>query len=199
MRNDLNHRWSGRRGLLTVVMLLSLAVPVWSPAPPAAGAVARSGQTADTWSYLFEIHRRFPAPETCVDVDNAYTHDGANVKQWACVNVPQQRWQYLRVTPGSEWFFIRAQHSGKCLDVDRALTHDGANVQQWTCVNVPQQMWRWKYAYTDAWWNTFYFLENRNSGKCLDVDHGWTHNGANIQQWTCNEYAGQQLWYFLAV
>ncbi|MEV3985980.1 RICIN domain-containing protein [Nonomuraea sp. NPDC049637] len=200
MRKGVHLRRIGRRGLLAVIMVVSVAVPLWSAAAPASGAVAARGRTlAEPWSYLFEIRRRFPAPEKCVDVDNGYTFDGANVKQWECVNVPQQHWQFQRVAPGSEWFFLRAQHSGKCLDVDNGYTFDGANVKQWECVNVPQQMWRWKYAYTDAWWNTFYFLENQKSGKCLDVDHGWTHNGANIQQWTCDEYAGQQLWYFRQV
>ncbi len=31
----------------------------------------------------------------CLDVDNAYTYNGANVKQWSCAGVPQQRWSLV--------------------------------------------------------------------------------------------------------
>jgi hypothetical protein len=75
----------------------------------------------------------------CLDVDNASTDDGANVKQWTCAGVPQQHWQLVLVGPNL--FELRARHSGKCLDVDSASTDDGANVKQWTCAGVPQQRW----------------------------------------------------------
>jgi Ricin-type beta-trefoil lectin domain-like len=79
----------------------------------------------------------------CLDVDNGSTADGANVKQWTCSNVPQQRWKLVWV--GGGYFELHAQHSGKCLDVAGGSTADGANVQQWTCANVPQQRWKQVY------------------------------------------------------
>ncbi|AWZ09476.1 hypothetical protein DRB96_39530 [Streptomyces sp. ICC1] len=39
------------------------------------------------------------------------------------------------------------------------------------------------------WW-----IVNAKSGKCLEVENGWTHNGAPVQQWTCTRGVRHQMW-----
>jgi hypothetical protein len=140
-----------------------------------AGLPARA---AHAWGY--EMHAQHS--DKCLDVDNASTDDGANVKQWSCANVDQQKWNivFAGTFNGEDYYEVRAEHSGKCLDVDNASTADGANVKQWSCVGVPQQRWKL------VWVGGGYFeLRAQHSGKCLDVDNASTADGANVKQWSC--------------
>jgi hypothetical protein len=43
--------------------------------------------------YLQAVH----APERCLDVSGVSTANGANIQQWACADVANQKWQFIWV------------------------------------------------------------------------------------------------------
>ncbi len=122
----------------------------------------------------------------CFDVINGSGANGADVQQYECANVGQQRFRVLN--PDQPWSSFQALHSGKCLDVRGGYLSNGTQLQQWDCTPglpaqqftlfnqsngsvaiVPQTAWE----------------ANALRAKCLDVRGGATGNGAKIQQWEC--------------
>lgn len=77
------------------------------------------------------------------------------------------------------------RHSGKVLEVYGSGTGNGANVDQWAYNGSATQHWCFFEVGQDAGSIPVYEVVNNNSGKCLDLNHGTTANGANIDQWTC--------------
>jgi hypothetical protein len=84
----------------------------------------------------------------CVDVDEAFQHDGAWILQWHCTRQPNQQFR-MRDIPGAPGYVqLVAVHSGKCVDVDDASKANGALVLQWSCqepqhaLSMRNQSWR---------------------------------------------------------
>ena len=87
-------------------------------------------------------------------------------------------------------------NSGKCGEVYHSSTANGAVVDQWTCNGTRTQSWTYLLAgWTDDLYPV-YELVNVNSGKCLEVYHSSTANGAGVDQWPCNGTA-TQLWVYV--
>jgi hypothetical protein len=83
------------------------------------------------------------------------------------------------------------KNSGKCLEVYHSQTGNLANVDQYTCNSTNTQ--GWLFYYTGTWQvDSVYEIVNDNSGKCMEVYHSQTNNGANVDQYTCNGTATQQ-------
>ena len=120
----------------------------------------------------------------CVDVDGAYTNDGANVHQWACHGGVNQKWRIEKV--GSN-YRLTAVHSGKVLDVSGASQTDGANVQQWAYGGTNNQLWQFSKS------GSGFRVVAVHSGKCLDVLNFGTGDGTNISQVGCNGGTAQQF------
>ena len=79
----------------------------------------------------------------CLNVQAASTADGANVVQFDCLDVDQQK--FTLESAGSGYYWIKARHSGKCLDLAGGNLDDGANIQQYHCVDNQSrdnQLWK---------------------------------------------------------
>lgn len=110
------------------------------------------------------------------DVTNCGTGDSVDVRQWASLNNPCQKWTFVAV--GSYYKIINV-NSGKVLDVSGASTADGGNVLQYTDNGGTNQQWT-----ITSLGSGYYRIINRNSGKDLDVANCGTGDGADIRQWT---------------
>ncbi len=123
-----------------------------------------------------------------MEVANAATDDGGNVRQWSANVCACQRWWVAHVGGGE--YRIVNQNSLKALDVTDGSTDPGASLQQWTWWTGGMQKWY----VVDNGDGTFR-LENVNSGHVADVTNGSTADGADIVQ---AEYQGTaaQHWEF---
>ncbi|PPK93142.1 GH43 family beta-xylosidase [Kineococcus xinjiangensis] len=134
-----------------------------------------SGETT-TVSGVFTIVNRNSGK--CLDVINASTADGANVRQWTCNGNNAQKWRFEdRYNEHSRIINVA---SGKVLDIANCQTGDGANVQQWTGLGNACQEFQPATAALGGWVH----ITNRNSGKVLDVENCSTADGANVRQWS---------------
>ncbi len=76
-------------------------------------------------------------------------------------------------------------NSGKCLEVHQSSTSNYGNVDQWSCNGTATQLWNIYQVGTTGGYPIYEFI-NANSGKCMEVYHSETGNGANVDQYTCN-------------
>ncbi len=120
-----------------------------------------------------------------LEVANADTSDGANVRQYADTGHPCQEWDVSANGDGT-YTFTNA-NSGKFLEVAGAGTSDGDNVRQYADTGSPCQDW----IVLDNGDGTV-SLENANSGKVAEVYEASTADGANVVQWSSNGGAWQR-------
>jgi len=111
-----------------------------------------------------------------LEVANAGTSDGDDVRQYADTGHPCQEWDVIDNGDGT-YTFANA-NSGKLLEVANADTSDGANVRQWADTGHACQDW----AVVDNGDGTVR-LENANSGSVADVQDASTDDGATVLQW----------------
>jgi len=123
-----------------------------------------------------------------LEVANAETADGANVRQYSDTGSRCQVWDVTENTDGT--YTITNVNSGKLLEVANADTSDGANVRQYSDTGHPCQRWHIR----DNGDGT-YRLENANSGKVADVEGASTDDGADVIQWPDNGGTNQH-WTF---
>ena len=130
----------------------------------------------------------------CLEVGGNSKVAGAWVQQRACGSGANQKWQ---VIDHDGHIMLKVKHSGQCLEVDQAGGSQGlgnnAKLLQWPCHGGAQQQWE---DTTKGY--RVYLLENRRSGRCLEVDQrvgAGLVNGGGVLQWTCHSGA-QQLWRF---
>ena len=93
-------------------------------------------------------------------------------------------------TPASAATFVGTAtltnvHSGKCLEVYHSSTSNYGNVDQWSCNGTATQLWNIYQVGSSGGYPIYEFV-NANSGKCMEVYHSETGNGANVDQYTCN-------------
>jgi pimeloyl-ACP methyl ester carboxylesterase len=120
-----------------------------------------------------------------LEVANASTSDGANVRQYADTGCACQEWNVSANGDGT-YSFANA-NSGKLLEVENANTSDGANVRQYADTGCGCQDW----VVVDNGDGT-YRLEAAHSGNVAEVYEGSTADGANVTQWTWNGGAWQR-------
>ncbi|QLH81510.1 RICIN domain-containing protein [Halosimplex pelagicum] len=126
-----------------------------------------------------------------LEVAEAGTADGDNVRQYADTGHPCQDWDVA--SNGDGTYTITNANSGLLLEVADASTSDGANVRQYSDTGHPCQSWN----IVDNGDGT-YRLENANSGQVADVEGGGTSDGTNVIQWPWTG-GDNQRWTFTAV
>ncbi|WP_455718647.1 cellulase family glycosylhydrolase [Anaerosporobacter sp.] len=181
-----------RRGLsllMSAVMVVSLVFPGSVKVKADSSSNGITSDSAIVSNEVYKITAKHSGK--ALDVEGAYTNDGANVQQWTDNGNKQQQWKVVSV--GDGYYKLIAAHSGKALDVAAWGTNDGTNVQQWTDNSQANQ--QWKIVSTG---DGYYKLISRHSGKALDVAGGYTNDGANVQIWTDNGN-DQQKWKFTKV
>jgi glucosylceramidase len=125
----------------------------------------------------------------CLDAANWAVHPGTALQQWSCSTPAggNQAWQFQPTADG--YYRVYPRHAAD-LEWDvrggSTATGDGTGVQLWNDVGGSNQRWR-LVAGADG---TVTFLA-RHSGKCLDIRHESTADGARLQQWTCTNGPAQ--------
>ncbi|GHG78744.1 RICIN domain-containing protein [Streptomyces griseocarneus] len=177
-------RERSRRVVAVAALTATLGAMGVANAATSGARPAAEGRLLDTYSLFTSRYSG-----RCLDVAGGSSLDEANIHQWDCVGVANQRWKLAPT--GDGYYYITAQHSGKCLDVDtRAANGDyGGNVHQYHCWGGANQQWRLDYI-----GDGYYYVISRHNSKCLDVDtRRGNVNGANVHNWTC--WGGNnQMW-----
>ncbi|MFC8672085.1 RICIN domain-containing protein [Streptomyces griseorubiginosus] len=113
-----------------------------------------------------------------LDVPNASTGRGVQLKQWSANGGTHQQWQ-LRAD-GDGAYQILGRKAGLVADVSGGSTADGAPVIQWTANGGDNQAWTLVPVPVEG---ATYALTNRTSGMAMDVNGGSTADGAKVIQW----------------
>ncbi|RDI70013.1 family 43 glycosylhydrolase [Halopelagius longus] len=123
-----------------------------------------------------------------LEVADAGTADGDNVRQWSNSGCACQRW-WVEYVGGGEYRIVN-QNSNRALDVTDGSTANGASLQQWGWWTGPSQKWE----IVENGDGT-YRLRNVNSGKVADVLNASTEDGADVVQYDWTGDANQR-WSF---
>ncbi|MEV3986886.1 glycoside hydrolase [Nonomuraea sp. NPDC049758] len=125
--------------------------------------------------------------QQCLGVGDSATTAGADVIQWPCTTVADQRWTLEKTANG---YRLKPAHAtGMCLDVAGASSADGADVVQWTCGTGANQEWDLTYE-REGYYRV---SPNHATGRCMDVTGATTAPGGDVVQYGCNGYPNQ-LW-----
>ena len=114
----------------------------------------------------------------CIDLSSGNTSNGTNIQLWNCGTTnTNQQWLF-----DSDQIKLNKDQS-KCLDVtDGILTaSNGMNIQLLDCIGTDAQKWIY-----DGVTNAIRLKKHPNY--CIDLSHGTTSNGSNIQLWKCGQY-----------
>jgi len=126
----------------------------------------------------------------CIDVKDISTENRVPVHLWDCTGNKNQE-VTLRPTDIPDVFTVVFSHSGKCLDVENAWDHDGVRLIQWDCNERVNQQFQFSRDKQKVPSDTYKFLVQTFSGKCLDVADWNEHNGATLQQWRCSTWENE--------
>lgn len=111
-----------------------------------------------------------------MEVANAGTADGDNVRQWSSNGCSCQRW-WVEYVGGGEYRIVN-QNSNRALDVPNGSTTDGESLHQWAWwAGGPQ---KWEIVQNS---DGTYRLRSVASGDVADVNDGSTSDGADVIQW----------------
>lgn len=123
----------------------------------------------------------------CVGVASGSTAAGADVIQWSCIGVNDQKWTLEKVTDG---YRLKPTHAPTmCMDVAGASGSAGANILQWNCGTGQNQVWNFVHVKDGA----YQLMPKHATNMCADVASAGMNDGADIVQWDCNGY-NNQLW-----
>lgn len=123
-----------------------------------------------------------------LEVANAGTADGDNVRQYSDTGHACQEWDVTENDDGT--YTLTNANSGLFMEVGSADTSDGANVNQWADSGHACQHWDVEDAGSGQ-----YRLVNDNSGKVAEVASAGTSDGDNVQQ-NADDGGDHQLWTF---
>ncbi|MGL1901621.1 MAG: RICIN domain-containing protein [Fibrobacterales bacterium] len=124
-----------------------------------------------------------------MNVQNSGSSD--NIEQWGSViGDPQRRWKIEEVELGK--FIIKSKlDESECLTSDNSFS--GANIETALCSQTIEQVWELNDALSTVALDGNFEIRNKNSYKCLDVNGASLFDGANVQQYECNN-TGAQKW-----
>lgn len=124
----------------------------------------------------------------CLDVEGASRAVDAQVYQWECHGLANQRW-YFHAVPWSDRPLIVNEWSGHCLDLESA--DDGTRLKQYPCHGFDNQLFNLELVDGIS-----FLVQPQNSGKCLDVADFSLEDGGRVQQWGCHGDLNQR-WAFI--
>ncbi|GEM45528.1 family 43 glycosylhydrolase [Deinococcus cellulosilyticus] len=129
----------------------------------------------------------------CLDVENAGTTAGTNVRQWTCNSNAAQEFKVESVTSG--FYRLRSMVGAKdlCLDIENGSSTPGADVRLWTCNGLFSQNWR-----LDDMGAGYFRLVGQQTGLAMDNAGAGTAPGTDVRTWSVNNHPAQS-WRFVFV
>jgi hypothetical protein len=88
---------------------------------------------------VFEVKSKHTGYAKCLDVRNGVTGNGAEIQQWSCNGLPQQKWLQEPVLGHTRYYRYHPVHVNRadiCLDVRGVSPNDGARLQLWSCIRT---------------------------------------------------------------
>lgn len=132
------------------------------------------------------------ASEKSLDVRDGSLASGADVRQYAFHDGPNQKWLAQNASTPGYVYFVN-QNSGQCLDVRMGGAQDGT-LQQYPCHYRDNQLFRLE-PQADA--VGVVRIVAKHSGYCLDVPSGSMEDRVPIQQFPCHSGRNQRWIYAL--
>ena len=114
-----------------------------------------------------------------------------NVRQWSWMNNAFQMWTFVPREEGL--FLLKNVKTGMCMSVAFGLSENAANVILGECTGGDEQLWK-----LEDKGNGFYWVRNKNSQKCLDLEKTKKNNFDSVMQWKCHDVS-QHKFRFLRV
>ncbi len=133
-----------------------------------------------------------------LEIAEGSTEDGGDIQQGSYSDKSYQHWIVSRIDPElgcdfSYYTFASVNDSDMVMDVYNYSLDDGGNVDQWSSNDGYNQHWYLEYAE-----NGWFYIRNRQSAKCLEVNGASATAGTTIVQGELDEGESQQ-WRFLPV
>jgi hypothetical protein len=133
--------------------------------------------------------------DSCVEVQGRSKENSAQVQIWGCHAIPvpaHHIWNFNNLSNG--YYHIWNENSGKCMNVQGGVKTNSAKVIQYTCQGLSKTNDQWKLQYYGGGLHgDVYYIINRNSGKCLNVQGGSWDDGTDLIQYTCVHAAPNEL------
>ncbi|MEO1233379.1 MAG: RICIN domain-containing protein, partial [Myxococcota bacterium] len=123
----------------------------------------------------------------CLNLPQTAENDRTLV-QWSCHAGAEQDFRLVR--RGSDYELLH-ESSGTCIEVSGASSAKGASIVAGDCGGADHQLWTVRDQPRTEDPDDFY-LVNKNSGGCLDLNSGRSHDGADMHQWPCHSYNQNQ-------
>ncbi len=127
-----------------------------------------------------------------LDVDNYNTNNGTNIKVYSGNASDAQKWRFTLLGSHTfcdgDYYITSALDNNKVLDIDLGqISNNQANAQLWELLHWQNQVFTVKHI-GDGYYN----IICKESGKCLEIEDGYAHAGANVQQYDNNGTDAQQ-------
>ena len=114
-----------------------------------------------------------------------------NVRQWSWMNTTLQMWTVIPRDEGL--FLLKNVKTEMCMSVADGLSEDAANVVLAECTGGDEQLWKLEDKGSGLYW-----VRNKNSQKCLDLEKTKKSNFNSVMQWSCHNVS-QHKFRFLRV
>ncbi len=163
------------------------------------------------WQYLASSNQQFhiikgkPGYHTIkashsdkfIDVALGALDPGTNVWQWTGNTTDAQQWEF--VAAGDGYYYIISKLNGLFLDLENGAVGNGGNILVWTTGGTYSQQWKLNSIEPPVAEVTGgdYYLENKASGKVVEIANASLNNRANVRQWE-NRQASHQKFHFAA-
>jgi hypothetical protein len=113
----------------------------------------------------------------CMDVRGSSSANGAQIQQWACVGVNNQKFRFE--SKGGGYYQLVARHSNKCVDVHPNELRNGGTIHQWSCHGGDNQLFS-----LQSIGGGRYLIKAKAGGRCIDSPYA--NNGDKLHQWSCD-------------
>lgn len=132
--------------------------------------------TATDWHLEITLHGK------CIDVSNNHVA-GKDVFQWDCESGNDN--QIFKIVPSGNNYNIQDKASGLCLGAEGGGTSNGTKIELQTCDGTNKQLFTLSSNTSTSSVRDFKMV-NVNSGKCVDLEHGYSTNGTLLSLYTCS-------------
>jgi Ricin-type beta-trefoil lectin domain len=124
--------------------------------------------------------------EKCLDVAQFSKKPGAQIIQFPCTGLANQRWRIRHV--GHGFHTITALHTRMCMDVKEGSSDNQAEIIQFPCLKGNNNQ-----KFLIAKVGDVFEIRSVSSSKCLDIEGGTIIEGAKLIQFECLHQTNQRF------